>query len=136
LAEQLNIITASFCPFLIKSCVSMRSINDFGPCPSKTGRYIGSPVAVADGAGLPCDQARLTIDSKVIRENVRARMGKYASGARQFFKGECCEDSRGDRWAASRRPAGGQAPGMRGRNLSTPKPKCSTPLYQIFRYVL
>src|SRR4029077_3561150 len=81
-----NMINASFCPFLIKSCVSMRSINDFGPCPSKIGRYIGSAATGPDGVLLTCDQAGSRSDNKAIRENAKARMGKYASGARGFFK--------------------------------------------------
>jgi hypothetical protein len=69
-------INASFCPFLIKSCASMRSINDFGPLPSKIGRNIGSAAKSPDEGTLTCDQANSTIDNKAIKGNANARMGK------------------------------------------------------------
>src|SRR4029453_13976196 len=78
---------ASFWPFLIKSCVSMRSIKEFGPFPSKIGRYIGRLVAGEGDAKFSfCDEARSTIDNKAIKKNANARMGRYASGERRFFK--------------------------------------------------
>ena len=86
LTAHMNMIRASFWPFLIKPCSSMRLINALGPCPSSAGRNIGSSAACADGVALSCDQTRSTIDNKAIRENANARMGKYASGARCFFK--------------------------------------------------
>jgi hypothetical protein len=65
----------------------MRSIKEFGPFPSKIGRYIGRLVAgEGDVTFTVCDQARSTIDNKAIRENAKARMGRYASGERRFFK--------------------------------------------------
>src|SRR6266496_5972907 len=94
LTAHRNMTSASFWPFLIKSCSSMRLISALGPCPINTGRNIGSPVAVADGAvlacpdgvALPCDQARSTTDNKAIRANPNTRMARYASGAQEFFK--------------------------------------------------
>src|SRR5437868_6080827 len=85
-------INASFWPFLIKSCVSMRSINDFGPCPSKIGRYIGSAAICPDGVLLTCDQARSTIDTRTIRKSAKARMGTYASGAASVFQAQSRND--------------------------------------------
>ncbi len=64
----------------------MRLINAVGPLPSKIGRYIGKSPACADGTSVTCDQARSTIDNKAIKENANTRMGRYASGARSFFK--------------------------------------------------
>src|SRR5216684_2177387 len=84
--EQMNVICASCWPFSTRSCVSMRSINEVGPFPSKIGRYIGSAATCSDGVTLTCDHARSTIDDNAIKENAKARMGKYASGARRFFK--------------------------------------------------
>src|SRR6266699_4185021 len=89
-----NMTSASFWPFLTKSCSSMRLINAVGPCPINTGRNIGSPVAVADGAvlacpdgvALPCDKARSTIKSSASSENPNTRMDKYPSGTCRFFK--------------------------------------------------
>ena len=74
----------------------MRLINALGPWPINTGRNIGSPAAGADGAALACpdgvalscDHARSTTDNKAIKENAKARMDRYASGARRFFKCE------------------------------------------------
>src|SRR5437868_15425625 len=111
--------SASFWPFLTTSCSSMRLINALGPWPINTGRNIGSPAAGADGAALacpdggalPCDHARSTTDNKAIKENAKARMDRYASGARRFFKGECFEDSLSDRRAESRRSPGVRASG-------------------------
>src|SRR5438552_2496343 len=93
---HMNMTSASFWPFLTRSCSSMRLINAVGPCPINTGRYIGRAAACAGGvalarpkgAAIPCDQATLTIESNAIRESARMRMGKYASGAIQFFKRE------------------------------------------------
>src|SRR4029453_9603016 len=86
LTEHMNMTKASFWPFLIKSCSSMRLINAFGPCPSKTGRYIGSAVSCSGRGTLTCDQTKSKIDNKVISENANTRMRKYASGKRHFFK--------------------------------------------------
>src|SRR5437773_11535313 len=96
LTAHTNMTSASFWPFLTKSCSSMRLINAVGPCPINTGRNIGSPAACADGAvlacpdgvALPCDQARSTMDSNVISENATVLMDRYASGVRHFFKRE------------------------------------------------
>jgi hypothetical protein len=54
----------------------MRSIKEFGPFPSKIGRYIGSAANSPDEGTLTCDQANSTIDKKAIKENANARMGK------------------------------------------------------------
>jgi hypothetical protein len=54
----------------------MRSTNDFGPCPIKIGRYIGSAATGPGGVLLTCDQARSKIDNNAIKENAKARMGK------------------------------------------------------------
>src|SRR5438270_3325818 len=94
-----NMTSASFWPFLTKSCSSMRLINPLGPCPINTGRNIGSPDSVTDGVALarpdgvavPCDQARSTIDNKANRQSANTRMARYPSGARHFFKGELGE---------------------------------------------
>src|SRR5437667_401473 len=91
-----NMTSASFCPFLTKSCSSMRLINPLGPCPINTGRNIGSPDSVTDGVvlarpdgvALPCDKARSTAEINAIRENANTRMARYASEARHFFKRE------------------------------------------------
>ena len=64
----------------------MRSTNDFGPFPSKIGRYIGSAANSPDEGTPTCDQAISTIDNEAIKENANTRMGRYASGARRFFK--------------------------------------------------
>src|SRR5260221_547531 len=47
-----NMTSASFCPFLINSCSSMRLINALGPCQINTVRNIDNPAAGADGAAL------------------------------------------------------------------------------------
>jgi hypothetical protein len=39
-----------------------------------------------DATFTVCDQARSAIDNKAIKKNANARMGRYASGARRFFK--------------------------------------------------
>src|SRR6266536_6550113 len=88
---HMNMISASFCPFPTTSRSSMRLINALGPCPINTGRNVGSSAACAAGVALPCDQTRSTIDNKAIRANANTRMGKYASGAQEFFKHESGE---------------------------------------------
>ena len=106
----------------------MRLINALGPWPINTGRNIGSPAAGADGAALacpdgvalPCDHARSTTDNKAIKENAKARMDRYASGARRFFKGECFEDSLSDRRADYGDPLAFELPGCATRNLLPP----------------
>src|SRR5438477_4359899 len=86
--EQMNATCASFWPFLIKSCVSIRSIKEFGPLLSKIGRYIGKPAVCVDGISVTCPLARWTIDKKPSSEKANERMGRYASGARRFCKGK------------------------------------------------
>jgi hypothetical protein len=82
----MNLINAFFWPFLIRYCVSMRLINEVGPVPSKTGRYIGRSPSRAEGTSVVCADARSTIENKTNNESANARMGKYASGERGFFK--------------------------------------------------
>jgi hypothetical protein len=43
-------------------------------------------LACPDGVAVACDQATSTIDNKANRQNPNARMDRYASGARRFFK--------------------------------------------------
>src|SRR5262249_35441781 len=98
LTAHTNMTSASFWPFLIKSCSSMRLISAPGPCPINTGRNVG-PAAGFDGVvlvcavgvALVCARARSTIDSKTIRTDASARMARYASGAQKFFKREVGE---------------------------------------------
>ena len=86
LTAHMNMTSASFWPFLTRSRSSIRLISAVGPCPINTGRNIGSPAAGAEGVALPCDHARSTIEKDTIKKNANARMGKYASEARRFFK--------------------------------------------------
>jgi hypothetical protein len=71
--EQMNMRRASFCPFFISSWVSMRLINEFGPLPSKIGRYIGNSAVCAEGTSVVCDRARSTTDNKMRSESSSAR---------------------------------------------------------------
>src|ERR1041385_7860387 len=86
--EQMKLINASFCPFLIRSSLSMRSIREFGPFPIKIGRYTGKLAVCVDGTSVTCDQATPTIDIKAMKENPNTRMARYASGVQEFFKHE------------------------------------------------
>src|SRR6202040_3664211 len=79
LTEQMNKINASFWPFFMRSCVSMRLIRASGPVPIKIGRYTGKSFVCAEGTSVTCDQARTTNDKTASSENAKRRMGKYAS---------------------------------------------------------
>src|ERR1700730_4032123 len=66
-------IAASFCPFRTRSGESIRLINESGPEPSRTGRYIGS-FAVCDEPTSTCDHPRRTIDNSTATEIPKTRM--------------------------------------------------------------
>src|SRR5438309_1740495 len=85
-------ITASFWPFLIKSCVSIRLIKESGPVPTKIGRYIGRSVVFDDGTSVTCDDAKSAIDNRARNDKPKTRMGRYASELRRFFKGNLWRD--------------------------------------------
>ena len=80
--EQENMIAASFCPFRMRSAVSMRLIKASGPVPSKIGRYIGN-FAVCDDGTSTCDHTGSII--KTTARIARTRMGRYATETQKIF---------------------------------------------------
>jgi hypothetical protein len=80
--RQENITAASFCPFLIRSAVSIVLISEFGALPINAGRTSGS-VGRGDGDGDRdpgfgvCADARSALSSnKPTQQKIPSRMAK------------------------------------------------------------
>jgi len=72
-------MAASFCPFLIRSAVSIVLITEFGAVPINAGRTSGSFDA-GEGDGDPgfgvCAEARSALSNKPTKRAIPSRMAK------------------------------------------------------------